>query len=54
MRAVEKGPVVCIPGFKRRLVVKLVRMLPRPAYYRMMKITGEKVKKRWDEIEMKP
>jgi len=50
LRALGKGLVVCIPGFKRRLVVKLARMLPRPAYYRMMKIIGEKVKRRWDEI----
>ncbi len=53
LSAIGKGPVVCIPGFKRRLIVKLIRMLPRPAYYRMMKITGEKVKRRWDEIEKK-
>jgi len=54
LRAVGKGLVVCIPGFKRRLVVRLARMLPRRAYYKMMKIIGEKVKRRWDEIEQKP
>ncbi len=52
-RALEKGLVVCIPGFRRRLIVKLASMLPRPVYYRLMKIIGEKVKKRWDEIEKK-
>jgi len=54
LRAVGKGLVVCIPGFKRRLVVRLARMLPRRAYYKTMKIIGEKVKRRWDEIEQKP
>jgi short-subunit dehydrogenase len=53
LRALGKGPVVCIPGFKRRFIVKLASMLPRSVYYRMMKIIGEKSKKRWDEIEKK-
>ena len=53
LRALGKGPVVCIPGFKRRFIVKLASMLPRPVYYRIMKIIGEKSKKRWDEIEKK-
>jgi short-subunit dehydrogenase len=51
LRALGKGPVVCIPGFKRRFIVKLASMLPRSVYYRIMKIIGEKSKKRWDEIE---
>ena len=53
LRALGKGPVVCIPGSKRRFIVKLASMLPRPVYYRIMKIIGEKSKKRWDEIEKK-
>jgi len=53
LRALGKGPVVCIPGFKRRFIVKLASMLPRSVYYRMMKTIGEKSKKRWDEIEKK-
>ena len=53
LRALGKGLVVCIPGFKRRFIVKLASMLPRPVYYRIMKIIGEKSKKRWDEIEKK-
>ena len=53
LRALGKGPVVCIPGFKRRFIVKLASMLPRPVYYRIMKTIGEKSKKRWDEIERK-
>jgi len=53
LRALGKGPVVCIPGFKRRFIVKLASMLPRSVYYRIMKIIGEKSKKRWDEIEKK-
>ena len=53
LRALGKGLVVCIPGFKRRFIVKLASMLPKPVYYRIMKIIGEKVKKRWDEIEKK-
>ena len=51
LRALGKGPVVCIPGFKRRFIVKLASMLPRSVYYKMMKTIGEKSKKRWDEIE---
>jgi len=53
LRALGKGLVVCIPGLKRRFIVKLANMLPRFVYYRIMKIIGEKVKKRWDEIEKK-
>ena len=53
LRALGKGLVVCIPGFKRRFIVKLARMLPRPIYYIIMKIIGEKSKRRWDEIEKK-
>ena len=53
LRALGKGPVVCIPGFKRRFIVKLASMLPRSVYYRIMKIIGEKSKKRWDEIDKK-
>ena len=53
LRALGKGPVVCIPGFKRRFIVKLASMLPRSVYYRLMKTIGEKSKKTWDEIEKK-
>ena len=53
LRALGKGPVVCIPGFKRRFIVKLASMLPRSVYYRIMKTIGEKSKKRWNEIEKK-
>jgi hypothetical protein len=42
---------MCIPGFRRRLIVKLASALPRPIYYKVMKFIGKKVKKRWDEIE---
>ena len=51
LRAMEKAQVLCIPGFRRRLIVKLASALPRPIYYKVMKFIGEKVKKRWDEIE---
>ena len=51
LKALEKGPVVCIPGLKRRFIRKLAGMLPRPVYYKLMKIIGEKVKNRWDEID---
>jgi short-subunit dehydrogenase len=50
LRALEKGRVVCIPGVKRRLIVKFASMLPRRVYYKVMKAIGEKIKKRWDEI----
>lgn len=53
LRALGKGLVVCIPGFKRRFIAKLASKLPRPVYYRIMKIIGEKSKKRWDEIDKK-
>ena len=29
----------------------LAGVLPRPVYYRLMQVIGEKMKKRWDEIE---
>ena len=51
LRALGKGRVVCIPGFRRRCIVKLASMLPRVVYYRMMKSIGEKVKERWDEVD---
>jgi hypothetical protein len=51
LRAMEKAQVMCIPGFRRRLVVKFASALPRPIYYKVMKFIGKKVKKRWDEIE---
>ena len=50
-RALGKTQVLCIPSFRQRLIVKLISAMPRPIYYRMMKAIGEKVKKRWDEIE---
>ena len=50
LRALEKGWVLCIPGVRGRLIVKLASALPRPVYYKLMKAIGEKVKKRWDEI----
>jgi len=53
LRALGKGRVVCIPGLRQRLVLKLAGMLPRFVYYKIMKTIGEKVKKRWDEIERK-
>ena len=51
LRALEKAQVLCIPGFRRRLILKVVSALPRPIYYKAMKAIGRKTKKRWDEIE---
>jgi len=51
LKALEKGRVVCIPGVKRLFLVKFANVLPRRLYYKVMKILGEKIKKRWDEIE---
>jgi short-subunit dehydrogenase len=51
LRAMEKARVVCIPGFRQRLIVKLASALPRPIYYKVMNFVGKKVKRRWDEIE---
>jgi short-subunit dehydrogenase len=50
LKALEKGRVVCIPGAKRRFLVKFARVLPRRMYYKVMQVLGEKIKKRWDEI----
>jgi short-subunit dehydrogenase len=50
LRALGKAQVLCIPGFRQRLIVKLVSAMPRPIYYKVMKTIGKKVKKRWDEI----
>ena len=51
LRALEKKQVLCIPGFRRRLIVKLSSALPRRFYYKMMNGIGQKTKKKWDEIE---
>ena len=51
LRSLEKAQVLCIPDFRRRLIVKLASALPRSIYYKMMKAIGQKTKKRWDEIE---
>ncbi len=51
LRALGKAQVLCIPGFRRQLMVKLACVLPRPIYYKVMKAISEKVRKRWDEIE---
>jgi short-subunit dehydrogenase len=50
LKALEKGRVVCVPGMKRRLLVKIACALPRRVYYKIMNVLGEKIKKRWDEI----
>lgn len=50
MKALEEGKIVYIPGVKRRLLMKLLRALPRRAYYKMMNTIGEKVRKRWDGL----
>ncbi len=51
LRALEKHQVLCIPSLRSRLIVRLACLLPRSFYYRVMKATGESLKKRWDEIE---
>jgi short-subunit dehydrogenase len=51
LSALEKAQVLCIPGFRRRLIVKFIRVLPRRIYYKMMNAIGQKTKKKWDEIE---
>jgi short-subunit dehydrogenase len=51
LSALEKAQVLYIPGFRRRLIVKFISVLPRRIYYRMMNAIGQKTKKRWDEIE---
>jgi len=32
-------------------LVKFASVLPRRVYYKVMQVLGEKIKKRWDEIE---
>jgi len=51
LRALGKAQVLCLPGFRHRLIVKLVSAIPRPVYYRVMKAIGERVKRTWDEIQ---
>jgi short-subunit dehydrogenase len=51
LKALEKAQVLCIPGFRRRLIVKLSSALPRRFYYKMMNAIGQKTKKRWDQIQ---
>ncbi len=51
LNALEKNRVVCIPGFRQRLIVWLVGVMPRPVYYRLMKVMGGKLKETWDRIE---
>ena len=51
LKALEERRIVCIPGVKRLLLVKFASVLPRRVYYKVMHILGEKIKKRWDEIE---
>ncbi len=50
-RSLDEAQVVCIPGFKRRLIVKFADALPRLIYYRLMKAISLRTKKFWDEIE---
>ena len=51
LRSLKKAQVLCVPGLRRRLIVKLASALPRSIYYKVMKAIGQKIKKRWDEIE---
>lgn len=51
LKALEKGRVICIPGVKRLFLVKFASALPRRVYSKVMQILGEKIKKRWGEIE---
>ena len=50
LRALQKAQVLCIPGFRRRLLVKLLRAMRRTVYYRVMKVVGTRVKSTWDVI----
>ncbi len=51
LRALAQKRVLCIPGFRRRFLVRLARAMPRPLYYRVMKAIGERLKERWDRVE---
>jgi len=51
LNALKKGQVVCIPGGKEWFLVKFANVLPRRVYYKLMKVLGEKIKRRWNEIE---
>lgn len=48
LKALEKGHVVCIPGFKNWILVKCASVLPRRVYYRVMQNFGMRIKKSWD------
>ncbi|MBU7016685.1 MAG: SDR family oxidoreductase [Theionarchaea archaeon] len=49
LKGLEKGQVVCIPGFKRQFLVKCAHMLPRAIYYRVMQKVGMRAKKNWEK-----
>lgn len=49
LKALEKGQVVCIPGFKRQFLVKFAHMLPRGIYYRVMRKLGMRAKRTWEK-----
>ena len=51
LRDLDKGKVVCIPGLKNKLTVRLFNSVPRRMYYKMMHSWGETSKKRWEEVE---
>ncbi|MBC8274989.1 MAG: SDR family oxidoreductase [Chloroflexi bacterium] len=53
LRCLDKGKVLCIPGLKNKLTVKLVNSLPRRMYYKVMHSWGERSRKSWEEIEKK-
>lgn len=37
LESLKNNKVICIPGYGKRLIAKLVSILPRPIYYEMLK-----------------
>lgn len=37
LKALDKNRVVCIPGFRNRLIARLARVVPRAVYYRVVR-----------------
>ncbi len=42
MRCLEKGRVICVPGFRNRLIRSIISIVPRGLYYRIVASTYRK------------
>ncbi|PLX14109.1 MAG: NAD(P)-dependent oxidoreductase, partial [Marinilabiliales bacterium] len=37
LKSLNNNRVICIPGRRKRLIAKLISLMPRPLYYNMLK-----------------